>query len=44
VTEIFTLTAVGLPDGAELKGVGSWRVVEADKVPAGAEVAKTVKK
>jgi len=23
VTEIFTPTAVGLPDGAELKGVGS---------------------
>jgi hypothetical protein len=30
VTEIFTLTTVGLPNGAELKGVGSWGVVEAD--------------
>lgn len=30
MTEIFTPTAVGLPDGAELKSVGSWRVVEAD--------------
>src|SRR5215468_3452341 len=25
-----TLTAVGLPDGADLEGIGSWRIVEAD--------------